>query len=636
MPLHRASVAGLRAEIAANTLVSAMSSKFAFKYGYRASAAEQRSWERSLAVLTNDLHDAGLEDVEVLLEYQLPLTSRRVDALLCGVHPRTGEASYVVVELKQWSKAAPVDGTDDVVLEDGRGRRLHPAAQVGAYCDYLADFNAALEDSTSRLSGVAYLHNADDDGVAGLWHYQQSATRRMFAGQRRGEFLRFLKERLAPEGGADAADELLSAAVRPSKQLLDLAAKEVREREQFVLMDEQRVAYSMVLRTVEKARRANTKEVVVVTGGPGSGKSVIALSLLGELSRQGRSVLHATGSSAFTQTLRKVAGHREPRVRALFSNYNNFVDAEQNGLEILINDEAHRIRETSTNRWTPAAKRSGRPQVEDLIDAARVSVFLLDEHQVVKPGERGSVADIVAAAERLGCNVFRVDLHDQFRCGGSRAYEEWVLRLLGLAPGGPTTWSGDDAFELDVAGSPAAMEFRLRARLNDGYSSRIAAGYCWNWSKPKADVLFPDVQIGEWKRPWNNPQDTRVGDAPGRPFWASDPSGFDQVGCVYTAQGFEYDYGGVIVGDDLVWRTDRWEARPEHNKDNQVRRAHPDDFDRAIRNTYKVLLTGGVRGTLVFSTDPETQDLLEQLIAERRIPSEPTGNGTPARAGGPQ
>lgn len=118
-----------------------------------------------------------------------------------------------------------MDGTDDVVLEDGRGRRLHPAAQVGAYCDYLADFNAALEDSTSRLSGVAYLHNADDDGVAGLWHYQQSATRRMFAGQRRGEFLRFLKERLAPEGGADAADELLSAAVRPSKQLLDLAAK---------------------------------------------------------------------------------------------------------------------------------------------------------------------------------------------------------------------------------------------------------------------------------------------------------------------------------------------------------------------------------------------------------------------------
>ncbi|WP_090972537.1 DUF2075 domain-containing protein [Nocardioides exalbidus] len=591
-----------------------MSEQFAHAYGYRASIAEQRSWERSLTVLTGDLHDAGLDKVEVLLEYQLPLTSRRVDALLCGTHPRTGEASYVVVELKQWSSAAPVDGTDDVVLDDGRGRRLHPAAQVGGYCDYLADFNAALGGSTDRLAGVAYLHNADDDGVSGLWDFEQSRTRRMFTGQRRGEFLDFLKGRLSTIPGADAADALLGAAIKPSKQLLDLAAQEIKEREQFVLLDEQQVAYSMILRAVEHARRANTKEVVVVTGGPGSGKSVIALSLLGELSRQGRSVLHATGSSAFTQTLRKVAGHREPRVKALFSYYNNFVDADKNGLDVLINDEAHRIRETSTNRWTPAAKRSGRPQVEDLIDAARVSVFLLDEHQVVKPGERGNVADIVAAAGRLGCEVVQIDLDDQFRCGGSRLYEEWVMRLLGLEPGGPMAWPGDEVFDLDLAESPGEMELRLRARLDRGFSSRIAAGYCWSWSKPKGDILFPDVQIGDWKRPWNNPKDTKVGAAPGRPFWASDPAGFEQVGCVYTAQGFEYDYSGVIFGDDLVWRTDRWEARPDRSKDNQVRRAAPDDFDRAIRNTYKVLLTRGMRGTLVYSTDAETQDFLASLI----------------------
>jgi hypothetical protein len=336
VPLYRDSVAGVRAQIAANTLVPTMSEQFVFAHGYHASPAEQRSWERSLSVLTNDLHDAGLDRVEILLEYQLPLTSRRVDALLCGVHPRTREASYVVVELKQWGAAAPVDGTDDVVLDDGHGRRLHPAVQVGGYCDYIADFNGALAGSTERLSGVAYLHNADDESVAGLWDYQQSRTRRMFTRQRRADFLSFLTGALADEPGADAADALLSAAIKPSKQLLDLAAREIREREQFVLLDEQQVAYSMVLRAVEHARRANTKEVVVVTGGPGSGKSVIALSLLGELSRQGREVLHATGSSAFTQTLRKVAGHREPRVKALFSYYNNFVDADQNGLEVLI------------------------------------------------------------------------------------------------------------------------------------------------------------------------------------------------------------------------------------------------------------------------------------------------------------
>lgn len=614
MPLFRDSVVGARAQIAANTLVPTLSEQFVFAHGYRPSPAEQRSWERSLSVLTSDLHDAGLDQVELLLEYQLPLTSRRVDALLCGVHPVTGDTSYVVVELKQWSRAAPVDGTDDVVLDDGRGRRLHPAAQVRGYCDYIADFNAALGGSTDRLSGVAYLHNADDDSIAGLWDYPHRRTSRMFTGQRRGEFLGFLSSVLAPKAGAEAADDLLNAAIRPSKQLLDLAAEEIQHREQFVLIDQQQVAYSMVMRAVERARGSTTKEVVVVTGGPGSGKSVIALSLLGELSRQGRTALHATGSSAFTQTLRKVAGHRAPRVQALFNYYNNFIDAEKNGLDVLINDEAHRIRETSTNRWTPALKRTGRPQVEDLIDAARVPVFLLDEHQVVKPGERGNVADIEASAEKMGCEVVQIDLNDQFRCGGSRIYEEWVLRLLALEPGGPMEWTGDDSFHLDVVTGPSEMEARLRTMLDRGYSSRIAAGYCWEWSKPKADYLFPDVRIGGWERPWNNPKDTRVGTAPGRPFWASDPAGFDQVGCIYTAQGFEYDYSGVILGPDLVWRTDHWEARPERSRDSQVRRAEPAAFDRAIRNTYKVLLTRGMRGTLVYSTDAETQELLRNLV----------------------
>ncbi len=177
----------------------------------------------------------------------------------------------------------------------------------------------------------------------------------MFTGQRRGEFLSYLQQHLRPESGADAADLLMGSAIRPSKQLLALAADEIQRREQFVLLDEQQVAYSMVMRAVDRSYRANTKEVIVVSGGPGSGKSVIALSLLGELSRRGRTVLHATGSSAFTQTLRRVAGARAPRVRSMFKYFNQFVDAERNGLDVLICDEAHRIRETSANRYTPAS-----------------------------------------------------------------------------------------------------------------------------------------------------------------------------------------------------------------------------------------------------------------------------------------
>jgi hypothetical protein len=592
-----------------------LSEQFRHRLGRSAPPAEVRSWEGSLAVLAADLADAHLGSVEALVEYQLPLTSKRVDVILCGVHPRTQEPSFVVVELKQWSRAHILDGADDVCVLEGLGERLHPVEQVRRYCSYLADFAATLSDHPEWLSGVAYLHNATDLDVDSLWHLPQSEHGRMFTGQHRGAFMEFLQSRLSRESGADSADQLMSSAVKPSRQLLTLAAEEIQSREQFVLIDEQQTAYALVMRALERALHANSKEVITISGGPGSGKSVIALSLMGELSRQGRTALHATGSSAFTQTLRKIAGRRAPRVRSLFKYFNQFVDAERNGIDVLLCDEAHRIRETSANRYTRAALRTGVPQVEELIDAARVPVFLLDEHQVVRPGEIGTIADIEAAARRLGVGFRHVSLDGQFRCGGSRAYEEWVLRLLGLEPGGPAIWDGDDHFEVTLADSPAAMETRLRGMLDRGYGARIAAGYCWDWSDPvRGGGLLADVRIGDWHKPWNNKKQTSHAGAPGTPFWASDPAGFEQVGCVYTAQGFEYDYSGVIIGPDLVWRKDRFVARPERSKDTQVKRGDSAQFDRAVRNTYKVLLTRGMLGSLVYSTDTETQALLRSLV----------------------
>ncbi|PJJ53769.1 hypothetical protein CLV56_3263 [Mumia flava] len=555
---------------------------------------------------------------KALVEYQLPLTSKRADVVLCGTHPRTRDDSYVVVELKQWSRAHLLEDSDVVVELDGAGERLHPMEQVRRYCTHIADFVASLAGDTTQLAGVAYLHNATDLDIADLWELPESEQGRLFTGQRRGAFLDYLRTKLSPEPGAKAADHLLDSAVRPSKQLMALAAEEVQRREQFVLLDEQEVAYSLVLRAVERAHHLNTKEVLVVSGGPGSGKSVIALSLLGELSRRGMTALHATGSSAFTQTLRRVAGARAPRVKGMFKYFNQFVTAQQNGIDVLICDEAHRLRETSANRYTKAGERTGKPQVAELIDAARVPVFLLDEHQVVRPGEIGTVEDIRAAARSLGLDTRVTSLDGQFRCGGSRAYERWVLRLLGLEGGGPIPWEGDDGFDLEVADAPSPMEEHLRSVLEQGYGARIAAGYCWQWSDPiKGGGLAPDVEIGSWHRPWNNKKASSHAGAPGTPFWATDPAGFDQVGCIYTAQGFEYDYAGVILGPDLVWRTDHWVAQPDRSHDSAVKRGSYEEFDRAIRNAYKVLLTRGMRGTIVYSTDAETQAMLESLVPER-------------------
>ncbi len=575
----------------------------------------------------------------MLFEYQLPLTSKRADVVLAGQDPKTGGPSYLVVELKQWSHAERFEDSDTLVRIEQYGERpvTHPVLQVRDYCDYMLDFTAVLADAPSSLAGVVYLHNATDDGVADLFRLPGDRLGSVFTGQRRNEFQDFLRSRFATgHSGAPYADALLSSRIAPSRQLLAVAADQVQRREMFVLLDEQRDAYNYVLHAVRRARQANDKTTVIISGGPGSGKSVIALSLLGELSRQGRTVIHATGSRSFTHTLRKVAGARAPRVKKMFQYFNSFMAAEPNSLEVLILDEAHRIRETSVNRWTKAEYRSGRPQIDELIAAARVPVFLLDEFQVVRPGEQGTVDGIEKNARARGIRVEKINLDAQFRCGGSEEYLLWVKRLLGLTPGGPIPWVGDPHFDVEVVESPEEMEASLQPRIEDGYSGRIAAGYCWPWSNPTPDgTLVRDVQIGAWSRPWNLKGERSVGGAPAAALWATDPAGFNQVGCVYTAQGFEYDYAGVIIGPDLVWRDGGWAMVRSANKDPDFRnRAKVDDSqaDRLIRNVYKVLLTRGMRGVAIHSVDPQTNALLGALVRNTSA-AELDGAGASAIAG---
>jgi DUF2075 family protein len=590
--------------------------------GWWPSESEQRSWQRSLPVLAQDLMEAGLGNVEMMIEYQLPLTSRRADVVLAGVDRRTGGDAYVVVELKQWSRAELYEDSERLVVVEGMHRLLgHPLLQVQGYCDYICDFVASLRGNESAVRGVAYLHNAADRDVEDLFDLAATERTRLFTKDRRGAFLDYLRDQFSPDQGAPAADRLLASAARPSKQLMKLAAGEIKDREQFVLLDEQRVAFDLVMHVVEKARHADAKEIVVVTGGPGSGKSVIALSLLGELNRQGYSTLHATGSRSFTQTMRQYVGKGSPRVKDMFKYFNSFMDARPNDIEVLICDEAHRIRETSVNRFTKAALRTGRPQINELIAAARVPVFLLDEHQVVKPGEVGTVEVIKSQASSLGFPVHHVQLADQFRCGGSLAYERWVLRLLGLEAGAPEPWTGDDHFEVELAESPWEMENVLRGKLAEGHSARMSAGYCWPWSDPDRDGrLVSDVRIGDWAMPWNVKGDRSVGEAPPSALWATKPGGFDQVGCVYTAQGFEYDWSGVIIGPDLIARDGRTVTVREANKDPELKKRSVTDlqYERHIRNIYKVLLTRGMVGTVIYAVDPQTRESLAELIEGNR------------------
>ena len=600
-----------------STLVTRLSEQMNFQMGNFPKDSEKRSWENSLRELTSVLLEVGLHDINVLIEYQLPYSSKRVDAILVGSNPKNSNPVIIAVELKQWTNAELFEGTHDVVKIAAYGNNpiLHPALQVKNYCEYLLDFNRFASGDATTVIGLAYLHNWLENRNSAIDQVPPSETSLLFLGSEKGALKKFLSERISANHSDLYTDDLLSAKIAPTKQLLAVAADEIRNREQFNLLDEQQVAYSLVMKAVRDAEISNTKTAVIITGGPGSGKSVIALSLLGELSRRGKTCLHATGSRAFRNSLRKIAGARAPQVQKMFSYFNSFMASEANSLDVLICDEAHRIRETSANRYTKAEFRTGNPQLHELLDVARVPVFLLDANQVVRKGETGTPEYIEMEALARGLKTIRVDLDGQFRCGGSKLYENWISGMLRLQDEKDFIWEPDSNFHVELVESPKEMEELLSQKNAEGYKARITAGYCWQWHDPNPDGSLPlDVQIGDWKKPWNVKSDRSIGGYLSGELWAIDPKGFDQVGCVYTVQGFEYDWNGVIMGPDLVWRTDKWVALPSGSKDPAMKGVDSSNYERLIKNTYKVLFTRGLVGTYIYSVDPETQDYLRSLL----------------------
>lgn len=604
-----------------NQIAEKLKNAFFGYYRYYPSPAEINSWRNSLRSMSQVFQHAELMDHGVILEYQLPLTSRRLDCMICGRDQHKTD-NAVIVELKQWDKCEEAYGDNEVLTWVGGAKRevLHPSVQVGQYHLYLEDTHTAfnVDNNPVVLNACTYLHNYNyySDDVIFSDKFQVSLKRYpLFTADNVDNLTDYLRNRLLAGEGLDVLQRIEKSRYRPNKKLMDHVGNIIKNKSEYILLDEQLIVFDSVLSSTKGGFHDKQKTIIIVKGGPGTGKSVIAINLMADLLLKGYNSHYATGSKAFTETLRKIIGTRGS---AQLKYFNSYGEAEENAIDVLIADEAHRIRETSNSRFTPSSRRSNKAQIEELLRASKVSVFFIDDDQVVRPNEIGSVEYIKKIAADKKCKVYEYELEAQFRCNGSDAFVSWINNTLGIKRTAHVIWDQHEEFDFKVFLNPSDLEDAIREKVKRGFTGRVTAGFCWDWSLPDENgVLRNDVVIGDYKRPWDaKPEAKRL--APGIPkasLWAYDPNGIDQVGCVYTAQGFEFDYVGVIFGEDLVYDFDKqeWVGDLKKSSDSVVKRSK-DKFTELVKNTYRVLLSRGMKGCYVYFMSKDTERFFKSRI----------------------
>jgi len=604
-----------------NRIADKLRSEFFHHFRYYPAPSEVNSWRNSLRAVSQVFDYAGLTDHGVILEYQLPLSSMRLDCIISG-RDRAGRDSAVIIELKQWDRSEPSDGERLVTARVGGIERplLHPSVQVGQYLIYLQDMHTAFYDGADPISGsaCAYLHNyslVDGDPLIDPKFSDWLRSNPIFCERDVDPLCEYLTERLSKGGGMEVLQRIESSKYKPSKKLLDHVAGTIRGVPVYTLLDEQLVVYDKVLARARSGLETGGKATIIIKGGPGTGKSVIAINLMAALLEKGYNAQYATGSKAFTETLRKIIGNRGS---IQFKYFNSYGRANQDEIDVLVADEAHRIRETSADRFTPRAARTNKPQIRELIEASRLSVFFIDDDQIVRPNEIGSVDYLRSHAMEIGCDVEEYELEAQFRCNGSDAFVNWVNNTLGIKRTANVIWDRHEEFEFRIYDDPFSLESAIREKAANGNTARVVAGFCWEWSSPdERGYLREDVVIGDYRRPWDARYDAKRL-APGIPkasLWAYDPNGLGQVGCVYTAQGFEFDYVGVIFGPDLVYdpKAAAWRGVPSMSADRMVKRSK-DKFAALVKNTYRVLLSRGMKGCYVHFMDENTKNFFRSRM----------------------
>lgn len=583
------------------------------KLGRKVGVSELTSWRISLQSMARVLQDDDIpSDAGVAIEYNIPQSGKRVDFILTG---RAADQSpnVVIIELKQWESAQRTEKDGVVVTQLGRGLQevSHPSYQAWSYAALLEGFNEAVHDGGLALQPCAYLHNyKPDDVIRHDWYapYVERAPVFLKGTEEQQKLRDFIKRHVKYGDNVDLLYKIENGRIRPSKMLADSLVKMLKGQPEFVLIDEQKVVCEMALAMARRAEQGK-KKVLVVEGGPGTGKSVLAINLLATLTKEGQ-VCRYVSKNAAPRTVyqSKLTGHfRATHISNLFSGSGAFVGVDADAFDTLIVDEAHRLNEKSG-----LYENLGENQIKEILAASKCTIFFIDEDQRVTLKDIGGTAAITAWADACGAEVKVMELASQFRCSGSDGYLAWLDNTLAVRETA-NPFLDETNFEFRVFDSPAELHAQIAEKNQLNNKARVVAGYCWDWSSKKNpeayDIVFPEHG---YRKRWNLTKDGSL--------WMVAPDSIDEVGCIHTCQGLEVDYIGVIIGDDFVVRNGEVVCQPTKRSkgDRSIRgwktlmRSQPTEvknrLDLIIKNTYRTLMTRGMKGCYIYCTDRETAD----------------------------
>lgn len=586
----------------------------------RTAQNEFRSWENSLEYMYKVLNDNAIpSDAGIAIEYNIPQTSKRVDFIISGYGEKQ-DPNVVIIELKQWDKVESVDGQDAIVetYTGGAVRKVvHPSYQAWSYAAMIYDYNQNVQMGNIVLHPCAYLHNYRKSNPEKLEQNQYKDyvdDAPMFARGEVSKLRDFIKKSVKIGDNKQLLYDIDNGKIKPSKSLQDSIKSMIEGNQEFIMLDEQKVVYEEILKTALLCMEDQKKRTVVVKGGPGTGKTVVAINLLAKLTNEGLFVQYTSKNSAPRNVYsKKLTGHKKSSINNMFKGAGSYIDAEENIVDTIICDEGHRL--TAKTQLGP--KVAGENQIKEIINASLCSVFFIDESQRVTLSDIGTVAEIKKWASELGSEMMELELLSQFRCNGSDGYLAWLDDVLEIRETANFDMKDVD-YDIRIIDSPTEVR-NLIIETNKAHNhSRMLAGYCWEWiNAGKNDSTVHDIKIDDFEMSWNLGNTTT---------FAIDEDSVNEIGCIHTSQGLEFDYAGVIIGDDMRYEdghvvTDFTKRAKTDQSLKGIKKLYKEDpefalkeADEIIKNTYRTLMTRGMKGCYVYCTDRNLASYLRECL----------------------